>query len=723
MKRLLFSSIVAATALNYATAADGGKKLPIYPAKRLESKAEIQKRLALKEAAFDYSAAALNRTKPVFPQKRQGNGSNSTQSTVVFSDLGKSINPFTSVTAGRNYVAANPALNTVALFRRGSEDDLPLAQSPGNKLFYDLNTKGGAEGQWQVKRGMLFDNSQYPVGANNYGPRYPQGTIYNPPGNTDTAQAVAFGHTRVLDGTNDAWGGLGNGWQRLAAGSPTFQTLWGSMQDPVPVFHFRQYGLDLTSTGAIFSVEPEEDLSSGSVVFTDKVMVYKYMYNSQTQRFDSTVTFLPFANSLQDPPTESGDCQVAFGPDGQTGYVIVNGYNPDFATTFAYTPYVAKTTNGGATWSDFTLINFNRTPEEVGGSSPCKKSVRDAMLGDYVIFTTDSLLVANSSTDPGAHAVDYIFMDFDLTVDAFNNAHFFGIACVAGFGDTLLVTGPGYYRPGYGSWNVHIVVPPNDYADTRAQVISQNQGLQGCWGDCATQDNITEFNRPHISRSADGTMIVMSWYDTDQEAHPQSGDYNNSNPDLWYKYMRVLSPDGFRTHDGIKNATAGSDYDGLIVLGSVAPTLLNNANGFSLPSTMALLSEIGAGGTALWPISHLYVGGVNIPNIADSSSIEPTLCRFTSTKRPVASAAKGLKMEIMPNPSKGFLSTHLSVEKAGIAQIKVMNAMGQLVSSSSQELPAGEINVPFNFRHLKNGVYFLSIQVGNQISTQRFVKE
>jgi hypothetical protein len=725
MKKLLFTGIAAILLSGGTRAANDGKKtFRVLPEKKMLSKSELQKMYAEREAKA--SKGNVTDKPAVYSNKRSGNGGNRIQTnSLYFSDLGQSVNPFTSVTAGRNYVSADPALNTVVLFRRGGATDIlpaPLV-GPGNKMFTDVSTKGGAEGSFRIGRGgILFDNEKYDISVNNHGPRYPQGLICrNPSAPTDTNQAILLGHTRVLDGSNGAWGGLGTAYRKIQAGSPTIQNLWSSMVDPVPVFHFRQYGLDQTSTGAVFAIEQEEDLSSGEVVFTDKIMIYKYVYNTATSRFDSTVTFLQFVNSGQTPATAVSDAQIAFGPDGQVGYVVIGGFNPDVNNTFAYTTYISKTMDGGATWSNLQIVNLNRTPEELTMYMPAKHDFREGLLGDYVKFNDSSFVSVDTNAGGGVHPVDYTIMDLDLTVDAFNHAHVFATVCVAGFGDTLQVTGPGFYRPAYGSWNIHLTVPPNSIDSTRATVVNQNFSLTGCWGDCDTEENFQEFNRPHISRSENGNVIVMVWYDTDTAAHPQTREETNSEPDMWIRAIRTTSPGVYSVTSQSRNLTKGSDYDAQAILGSVAPRMLNTPTGHTIASTIALLSDF-PGTTAAYGITHLYVGNANVSSSVDSfplpynQSGKGNLIVLDNNKQYIKNT-----FTIYPNPGNGMISAKFALDKSGSAQIRVFNHMGQLVESSTRNLSAGNLNMAMDLRHLKTGIYFLNIQQGKNSMTERFV--
>ncbi len=566
---------------------------------------------------------------PVF-SNRGGASVHSTTAVTTFSDLGQSRNPFTILGAGRNVISVVPSLNTVAFFRRGGIDDAGgLSGNAGNKVFYDLNTKGGADGQWQISRGPVFDDDAYindPThisqgGPNIFGSRYPQGALYNPAGNSDTANVVAIGNTRVLDGTNDAWGGLGIGWQKLAAGSAAKQFLESSA-DPL---HFRQESMEVT-TNAVFVTEPIEDLSSGSVAFTDKIAVYKFTYNSFTNDIEKTNIFIPFSNEGGDYATSISNTAIAFGPDGQVGFLVVSAANNEFDSIATYIPYMSKTTDGGQTWSDLVPVKINKKKSD--GPNTGLDSFRDKMLSNLVYFDANGNLIPATYADAATksvHYVDYLVNDLDLVVDKNNYAHLFASITVSGFGDTLNATFPGgiTYYPGYRSWNMHMFF--NDPQGLiKGELINQNVGLNGCWGDCAGSDNFSDANRPQLSRSQDGSIIGFAWYDTDTTSHPQLTDDNNSNPDLWLQRVRVGTAGQFFYGPQTRNITKNSDNDGLAALGNVAPRLLNGANGnYQLASTIATFADYDPAATIAGMLTqHLYVGNVNIPVAVDSFPVQ-----------------------------------------------------------------------------------------------------
>jgi hypothetical protein len=722
MKKSLFNSVWISILLINVSYAQTSSPNRILSKKNLStiSLKEIRKNELKKEKIVSTNQSVSTK----YSNKKTG--SNGTESTTIqYSDLGKSVNPFTSISSGRNYLSVNNSLNTVALFRRGSESELPLSQSPGNKLYYDLNTKGGTEGKWQIARNKLYDNSQYNFPGFESGARYPQGLIWNPPGNLDTNSAIAFGQCRVLDGSNGSlgWGGVAKGWASLSSSTVAKQTLWSSQAGLESYFHFAPEALITTPNGSIFCVEAENDLSSDEVVFIDKILIIKYNYNSSTSSFDSTITQIPFVNSGQAIPTDVGSTQIAFGPDGQTGYAIIAGYNPDFNSTLAYIPYYSKTTNGGGSWSPFKMINFNKTEEEKPYRSPEKDNLRSQLLGNYVVFHEDgSISEADSSTQPFSHPVDYTIMQMDLSVDKNNFAHLFSTLAVASFGDTLLLTGLGVVRPGFGSWQVDIFVNPN--SDTaKGFLVNSNFSFQGKWGDVDTDVNISDFNRPNISRSEDGSVIVFSWLDTDTAKFPQRPDFNNANPDLWVREMRITEPENFKLHGKSRNMTKGSDYDGLAILATAAPTLINRVNGFQLAASTTLLSDF-TGETSPWEIQHLFVSGINIaPATEDTVYTVPTDdLIILKTKDVVNTNRKDKELRLFPNPGTGYFTANIKAEKSGIAFLKIIDSNGQSEDLSKISLPAGESFIPINIKRNPPGLYLIQIELNGKVFSSRIVK-
>lgn len=435
MKKLLFCGIAMAVCLGDAFAGNA-------PGKRLKSisnnktKFESSREVMLKYAKLEDEAHRTNgkATKFEAPLKR-GGSTNSTQS-VSFVDLGGSINPFSYVAPGRNYLSVVPSLNAVALIRRGGSDDPGLSNnSPGNKMMYDYSVDGG--NNWTLRPARLYNDLNYSSwlgysATNNFGVRYPQGVIWNPAGNTDPANAKVFGAAAVLDGTNGTWGGLGRGWKSLTSVTPddSPEACWRSED----VLHYIGDAMEVNGNGDIFYSSPEVDASGTGIAFTDKICVFKFAYNSTSGRFDSTLTMLPFPNEPGDYATYVGNTAISFAPTGNVGYLAASAYNIAYDSLVTLTLYVSKTTDGGTTWSDFKVIRLNYKNDYE--FSEDIDAIREQMLGNYVRFTEGGLFSAQRGEEY-AHRVDYFLKDMDLTVDKFGYAHVLAQYCVTSFGDTI----------------------------------------------------------------------------------------------------------------------------------------------------------------------------------------------------------------------------------------------------------------------------------------------
>jgi hypothetical protein len=182
--------------------------------------------------------------------------------------------------------------------------------------------------------------------------------------------------------------------------------------------------------------------------------------------------------------------------------------------------------------------------------------------------------------------------------------------------------------------------------------------------------------------------------------------------------MSVGSSGQFKLNDKPRNITKGSDKDGLAILGNVAPTLLNTSNGHMLASTCVTLS-------AVWPVQHLFVGGVTIPSAAavDSFPIAVNAGSLILKKAEFVKNGNSADMGVtlMPNPSSGLFSASVRVEKGGEFLVSVVNTLGQTIASEKRNLPAGEVNLPFNFSSLKPGVYLLKMDSQKQSGVHRFI--
>ena len=80
-------------------------------------------------------------------------------------------------------------------------------------------------------------------------------------------------------------------------------------------------------------------------------------------------------------------------------------------------------------------------------------------------------------------------------------------------------------------------------------------------------------------------------------------------------------------------------------------------------------------------------------------------------------------MDIFPNPNAGIFSVNISnVNNDSTVSIKVLNTIGQVVSSPLNLKGSANGIYSVNLSHLSNGVYFVTIQTdSNKLVTKKIV--
>lgn len=269
---------------------------------------------------------------------------------VTIVDIGTSANAFT-YWKKLSALWVDPELNTVVNIHLMGGDLDPDGGS--GDLGYDISKDGGTT--WmnmiEVFKGYSIDSSQVSV-------RYPQAGIYNPEGNTNTDEAFVTYFAPATDTLNQLWSyahGIGN------LGDTSIHTQNLLLSDD----NFYQnipLGFDITSNGQVFIVDRNWD-----EVFRDSLIISRGTWD------DDLMDFVFERENLEAVFSEDFDfpfdCKIAFGPDGQTGYIAVLGNNGEAWSVPGQPniyPIFWKTVDGGESWDGPQIIQIDG-PEGIDG--------------------------------------------------------------------------------------------------------------------------------------------------------------------------------------------------------------------------------------------------------------------------------------------------------------------------------------------------------------------
>src|ERR1700757_2519602 len=268
----------------------------------------------------------------------------------------------------QNCLSYNADLNTVLWTHRAS----PYWNFPGY-------TSGCIQSTWLNVSTNTWDSTIiYRNTTNVKAGRYPGGTIFNPLGNTNIANAFMVGSGPTNDGTN--WTGA---WYSSRQPTGSYHTVTTAQNDSGFCLSGQAPFGNIADQGVHSFGGPNADMQQvGNTVFVagsffDASYIYTaidkipakgaiigkatYLGGNLTWSADSIIPnfrvgTLGYLNI--------GQTRIAFSPNGQIGYVVFIGR---LATNYgnasadsALTPIVYKSTNGGATWSSSPILpGFN----------------------------------------------------------------------------------------------------------------------------------------------------------------------------------------------------------------------------------------------------------------------------------------------------------------------------------------------------------------------------
>lgn len=590
---------------------------------------------------------------PFSPAKKGGNTISTSQA------LGTSANGFGMAFGAKTQLWADPQLNVVMFTHRNNP---AVNGGASGDIRADVSTDGGTTFANDV---LLYDNTT----NGNVAARYPQGAIYNPAGNTTATNA--FGHTAnpLLEGTNDAWGGYVFASKKLDLTTPGLTT--ATTDASSGLYLYIANDMMTAKTGENYMISPSLDLLTD---YTDNLIFSKGIWDNGTNTYVYTHTLLPAPVSLNATGSKViADYRIAFGDNGQTGYVVVLGHDDyGFSPDSTYYPIVWKTTDGGTTWAGPTRINLG----------PMYSALVGGVDGDVI------------STG----------FEADAAVDANNNLH---IAVDVAFGGGFSIA------TSAGNHAICDIYTTDGGTNWYGQAMAQPQTFRGTFGDgSAANANLNEDNRPQVSRSWDGAKMFISWFDTDTTSFPGLG---NTYPD---HYVRGFDP----VANTITPAVSGSQGSGDVMMGVCSYYALGcGGSDYKVPFASQFI-------TGTTPTGEpLNTGGAVQCNYNDDACVSdgsyaaaPTAVVLTSIKNP--EVIKASSITVMPNPTSDYATVSYLVTAFSDVKVNIVNILGETVASYNEgNKTPGVHQIKVDAKQFATGVYTVNFITGKQTATAKFV--
>ena len=627
----------------------------------------------------------------------------------------------------QNCLTYNADLNTVFWTTRASTEWNWTGRTSGaiQVTFLNLNAN-----KWDST--ILYDD---PTAVD--GGRYPGGVSLNVAGDTSIAHAYMVGTGPAVgsafEGEWYASRSLGGGETGLHSIPPADQNyapfssagFFGNISSGFLNADIQQVG----STQAIVAGALNDPNVTATNAGTIKGAVLgKAVLTGTTVTWsaDSTSLRPNFYKGVLGYGNNSEPARLAFSPDGTIGYAVFIGrvatpYNNNADSTYA--PIVYKSTNAGATWNYLSNLE--------GYDWPCKHPECEQGVANYGVKAMTEGLYTPKSVNPRNYQFS-IDQGMDLAVDVNGTLH---LVCT--------LTPPGSYIDslgfGYSLYydyiNHHPIIWDFMCDGTSWKTLAVDSVLSGACGVQSTDS--TAVNAPFsadgsttsflgytahitVSRSTDGKVIFYGWSDSDRG---NVSTFNNQ-PDVMIKGYNVVTGKLTATTD----VTGGNGVSYYPYVSNLS--YYDNAQqAYVVP----VVYGIGTSKLGSTPTGTLYDGTkpmqffYNNCGVFNAGSF--TQSAIVHGDNIFASCVLGINshnafesaISNYPNPFNNTTTIAVTLSENKAVDVKIYNAIGNLVFSKNIKGNVGENTVTFDGGQLSSGVYYYTVTAGNQQATKKMI--
>jgi hypothetical protein len=583
--------------------------------------------------------------------------------------LGSSRNIFGGLLSFQTCLTYNKELNTIMFTSRGNDKGSIVPFGTGNEIITYTSSDGGST---FVKK-ITFSNGSEP--------RYPSGVLYNPAGNTDTANTYKL----VVGPLN-----VSSSWDLTYLNSGKYD---GTGQNLVQIATDNTYkelmrnGLTATSDNKFhFSAIGTVLNSAQTAVMDSKLFTLTGTWNTTENKVDWNPKTEVETNVVQKPSDHSyyidgSFTQEAWAKDGSIGYFVTLGADNRPASKPSFVPIVWKSTNAGSTWTQLPYFDWSTIP-----------AIRDN------IFPTKSDTTVYKP----------FFEEASVVLDANNKPHIFGLVR-GGWSSNLDSLGFVFVRASTGTiMDGNVVELYQDESDA----------WHGNWVDSVTTDAVSDAESPYYSDPTnigwdhrlsasvtdDGSKVFCTWTDTDWT-------FWGCTPYDFYPDLKGWGRDVFTNmNTPVRNFTENTELWGLAFFNFTSRNTMTNSPGtYDLPVTITDINTSGL--QADEPVYHYYIKGCSF---ADNDFIVGT--HELAAKDPVSVSP------CYPNPFSGATNLDLVLDQSCQVVTTISSLAGVTISSVNHGILAtGKHTLSVDGSGLKPGIYLLTVKTGERKFTNKMV--
>ncbi len=638
--------------------------------------------------------------------------SNSKTSAInTWQKISGSMNILNSTISYANPLQYNDQLNTVSFIHRKSATynatPTPAAAAASGVIV------GMVTSNW----GNTWDSTVLWSNNSEWG-RYPQGAIYNPPGNTNIANAyiVAQGPT-----TGGATGWLGNFYASRKIGAGTYtnaistvtnEMQWFSKTGPYPTglerHDFAAYGFSATDDGKVRTIGGVTDEAAAS---DTAIMIVTGSFNAGVFNWTGTRINPPTLIGSDGTDTWTSRPMMAWNESGTVGYAAVIGSRVGATgSNIGYQPLVYKTTNSGVSWGLLPAIDFNST-----AFADVKRSIVTAGTGTVEI--------------PFFNWIE----GMDMAVDSLDKVHIFStiIGSASDHLDSLAyysvftnVDGQQYkwphspgFRPylydfigdGTSAWT-HITV--DSMSSEGPAGLSTGQGFQyNPWDLDASGNKCRIDARLQLSRTPNGKHIIYTWAESDTNftdiANGSPIKWNNI-PNLKARCYIVPSAAMHPVEINITKPQAGGNPNvtNRAMYHFASVTTSTNSGTVNQPRMIMPVTVTNGNPYTQTAPFHWYMSAdlnFGVVGIEENA---------------LNSAGNSF---IYPNPASNNATLAIDLKDNSNVDVTVMNMVGQVVKTNKAQGQVGENNINIDITGLASGIYMVNVKVGAASSTKKLI--